>query len=126
MNNTVHLSGMRVLLVEDESLVSMLAEDILAEAGCEVVLAMRLEEGLHLAASERFDLAVLDINLGGGQTSYPIARLLMDRAIPFAFASGYGHQALSTDLQKHPMVQKPYTPATLLDGVARALSARCN
>lgn len=122
MDSAVNLAGLRVLLVEDESLISMLAEDILEEAGCEVMSAMRLDEALQLAASERFDVAVLDINLGGGQTSYPIARLLTERSMPFAFASGYGHQALSTDFKNHVMVQKPYNPDSLREAISRALS----
>lgn len=40
------LEGRRVLLVEDESLVAMLAEDMLLDLGCEVVVAMRLDKAV--------------------------------------------------------------------------------
>ena len=101
------LEGCRVLLVEDESLVAMLAEDMLIDLGCEVTTAMRLEQALaHLAASE-FDLAVLDVNLGGTR-SYPVADLLIERCIPFLFATGYGLDGLELAYQAVPVVQKPY------------------
>lgn len=101
------LEGCRVLLVEDESLVAMLAEDMLLDFGCEVATAMRLEQALaHLAADE-FDLAVLDVNLGETR-SYPVADLLSARGIPFLFATGYGLEGLENAYQAVPVVQKPY------------------
>lgn len=101
------LVGRRVLLVEDESLVAMLAEDMLLDLGCEVVVAMRLDRALNHARTERFDLAVLDVNLGDAR-SYPIADLLFENGTPFLFATGYGKQGLDTDYQAVPVVQKPY------------------
>jgi hypothetical protein len=64
------LEGKTVLLVEDESLVSMLAEEILIDAGCEVILAMRLDRALEVAKSAEIDCALLDVNLGNGATSF--------------------------------------------------------
>ena len=56
----------RVLVVEDEVMIAMLLEDMLADLGHEVVgPATRLEDGLELASSAEFDLAVLDVNLKG-------------------------------------------------------------
>lgn len=83
------LQGLTVLLVEDESMVSMLAEDVFLDAGCVVLLAMRLREALEIARTEKLDFAVLDVNLGGGDTSYPVAELLEEREVPYMFATGY-------------------------------------
>lgn len=101
------LEGRRVLLVEDESLVAMLAEDMLLDLGCEVVVAMRLDRALDHARTERFDLAVLDVNLGDAR-SYPIADMLFENGTPFLFATGYGKQGLDAAYQAVPVVQKPY------------------
>ncbi|WP_244476591.1 MULTISPECIES: response regulator [unclassified Methylobacterium] len=101
------LNGRRVLLVEDESLVAMLAEDMLMDLGCEVVLAMRLDKALALARTETFDAAVLDVNLGEAR-SYPIADVLFERSLPFLFATGYGTQGLERAYQSVPVLQKPY------------------
>ncbi len=106
------LEGRRVLLVEDESLVAMLAEDILLDLGCEVVVAMRLDKALALARTEAFDLAVLDVNLGEAR-SYPVADLLFERCTPFLFATGYGKKGLEAAYQGVPVLQKPYHAALL-------------
>ncbi|NEU13873.1 response regulator [Methylobacterium sp. BTF04] len=101
------LEGCRVLLVEDESLVAMLAEDMLLDLGCEVVVAMRLDKALAYARTVMFDLAVLDVNLGA-TSSYPVADLLSTRGIPFLFATGYGTAGLEADYRGVPVMQKPY------------------
>lgn len=106
------VAGRRVLLVEDESLVAMLAEDMLLELGCEVVVAMRLEQALAQARSQSLDLAVLDVNLGEN-SSYPVADLLFERGIPFVFATGYGVAGLDTAYRGVPVMQKPYQQCQL-------------
>lgn len=83
------LEGRRVLLVEDESMVAMLAEDMLLDLGCDVVVAMRLDQALAQVEAGDFDLAVLDVNLGS-TPSYPVADALFERCVPFLFATGYG------------------------------------
>ena len=101
------LSGMTILVEEDEPLVAMMVEDMLADLGCIVVgPAMQLAEGLRLAETAEFDAAVLDVNLNGGR-SFPIADMLKDRGIPFLFATGYGGgEALEG--RQDPVIQKPY------------------
>lgn len=114
MNEISKLVGRTVLLVEDESLVALLIEDVLTEAGCHVVLAMRLCEGLEIAKTATLDLAVLDVNLGDGKDSYPVASELRRRGIPFMFAIGYGAAGLSADFRDEAVIQKPYVPAELM------------
>lgn len=101
------LEGRRVLLVEDESLVAMLGEDMLYDLGCEVTTAMRLDKGLALARQGEFDMAILDVNLGE-TVSYPIADILFERCIPFIFATGYGTSGIDPAYNAIPVMQKPY------------------
>jgi CheY-like chemotaxis protein len=78
----------RILVVDDEPLVSMLVEDWLVELGCEVVGPARsVQQGLAIAGSAELDGAILDINLAGN-TSYSVAETLKRRGVPFAFATG--------------------------------------
>lgn len=115
-------TGQSVLLVEDESLVSMMAEDILIDAGFEVVLAMRLAEAVELAATAPVDLAILDVNLGGGETSFPVAEILQKRGVPFLFASGYDFNGIQSAFRSCPRIEKPYTPEKLLTAAAAILA----
>jgi CheY-like chemotaxis protein len=107
------LAGLRVLVVEDEMMVSMLIEDMLAELGCEVVgPASRLDEALSLAKEAELDCAVLDVNLGG-QPIFPLADLLRERGRPFAFATGYGDAGLRDVDKGSPVLQKPFREGDL-------------
>ena len=115
------LSGLRVLLVEDETLVAMLTESMLEDLGCELAgLACGLEEALDLAETERFDLALLDVNLGGRQV-FPVADLLAQRGTPFVFTTGYGVSGLREDLRDRPSLAKPFRRDELRDVLVGAL-----
>jgi len=107
------LNGMRILVVEDEMLVSMLLEDMLADFGCSVVgPAPTIADAMPLATGAGIDAAVLDLNLGG-DSIYPVADVLKARGVPFVFASGYGESGLSDAHRGAPMLQKPYRQADL-------------
>ena len=107
------LTGLRVLVVEDEMMVSMLIEDMLTDLGCIVVgPAARLDEAIALAEGEQIDCAVLDVNLGG-QPIFPLADILRAKGAPFAFATGYGDAGLR-DVDKGSLVlQKPFRETDL-------------
>ncbi|KQO67047.1 response regulator [Methylobacterium sp. Leaf89] len=106
------LQGRRVLLVEDESLVAMLGEDMLLDLGCEVEVAMRLDKAIDLARRADLDMAILDVNLGE-TCSYPVADALFERGIPFIFATGYGLSGIEPAYQAIPVMQKPYQVAQM-------------
>ena len=108
MNSLVTLSGMRVFIVEDEALVSMMLEDFLDDIGCRVVaVSARLDDAIGKAKSIPMDVAVLDVNLAGEQ-SYPVADILRARSIPFVFATEYGITGVSAELQDTPVLVKPF------------------
>ncbi|ALL14238.1 response regulator [Caulobacter henricii] len=107
------LSTLRVLVVEDEALVSMLVEDMLSDLGCTVIgPAAELEEALRLAGSAEMDAALLDVNLGG-RPIFPVADALKARGVPFAFASGYGAAGLSESHRGSLVLQKPFRETDL-------------
>ncbi|MGZ3377933.1 MAG: response regulator [Phenylobacterium sp.] len=107
------LAGLRVLVVEDEMMVSMLIEDMLADMSCKVVgPASRLDEAIELAKGGGIDCAVLDVNLGG-QPIFPLADILRERGCPFAFATGYGDAGLRDVDRGTPVLQKPFREGDL-------------
>jgi CheY-like chemotaxis protein len=113
MTDTAKLAGLRVLVVEDEMMVSMLIEDMLTDLGCTVVgPASRLDEAIDLATTTEIDCAVLDVNLGG-QPIFPLADLLRERGRPFAFATGYGDAGLRDVDKGTPVLQKPFREGDL-------------
>lgn len=115
-------AGPRILVVEDEAIVSMLIEDVVAEMGGRVVgPAGRLDEALALAAAEPLQAAVLDINLAGSPV-YPAAELLARRGIPFLLVTGYEIRHLPPERRHRPMLQKPFEPAELRRALERVLA----
>lgn len=112
----------RVLLVEDESMVAMLIEDMVADLGWEVVaVATRVEEALEIAATKPFDFAILDVNLAGTK-SFPVAEALRARRIPFVFATGYGSAAVENLYRGTPTLQKPFHQHELARAITDALA----
>lgn len=115
------MTGLRVLIVEDEPIVAMCLEDILFALGHDVVgPASRLAEGLALAESEAVDVAILDINLDG-ERSTVIAQALAARGIPFVFASGYGTPPDGFGANV-PMIEKPYRESDIAAALAALTS----
>jgi CheY-like chemotaxis protein len=103
----------RILIVEDEALVAMMIEDLLADLGCDVGdNPVRLEEALAAAQSGEFDMALLDLNLAGSRT-YPVADVLAARGIPFAFLTGYRSEDLDAAYRAAPILAKPFRRADL-------------
>lgn len=117
------LSGLRILVVEDEWFLAILVEEYLINLGCEVVAsAARLEDALEKARTLSFDIALLDVNLAG-RFSYPVAEVLRERDVPFVFVTGYGLSALPGELpgalRDTPVLAKPFVQ----DELAKALQA---
>jgi CheY-like chemotaxis protein len=109
---TSPLSGRRVLVVEDETMVAWLLEDMLADLGCTVVgPAARVNQALAMLDAEAIDAAVLDVNLNG-QKSYPVADALAARGVPFVFSTGYNKDSLPNSYQSFPVLQKPFDPTS--------------
>jgi DNA-binding response OmpR family regulator len=108
----------RILIVEDEAMISMLLEDMVLESGGEIVgPAAKFDEGLALARDAEFGVAVLDLNLSG-TLSYPIADAIRERGIPVIFATGYGANGLLERFRDCPTLQKPFTQKDFAEAVA--------
>ena len=108
----------RILLVEDEFLVSFMIENMLADLGHQLTaVADRVEEALQTAINGIFDLALLDLTLAG-TTTYPVAEMLRRRGIPFAFLTGHDPGDVETDYAGVPILQKPFRR----DGLAGIIS----
>jgi len=109
----------RVLIVEDEIFIAAELEDIVRDAGAEVVgPAMSAPEALRLIDNYEITAAILDVRLGD-HDSFPVARRLAAAAIPFVFHTGNGDaEALSNDWPQAAIVRKPATPQALLAALA--------
>ena len=114
----------RVLIVEDSFLLVMGLEDLFDRIGWKIVgPAARVDEALLLARTEDFDAALVDINLAG-EMSWPVAAVLTDRGIPFAFSTGYDIKTLLPEnLRGTAIVSKPYAANAVEQCIRRIISA---
>jgi CheY-like chemotaxis protein len=112
-------TGKRVLVVEDELMIRMLLEGMLTDLGHTMAAeAGSIEEAMTLAKEAEFDVAVLDVNLNGKPIT-PVAEILVQRGLPFVFASGYGKRGVPEPYQSRPTLQKPFQ----LEALAQAIDA---
>lgn len=110
----------RILIVEDEPLISMMLEDFIDALDKQVADSVD-NVAAALAAIERggVDAAIVDVNLRGGETSWPVADALAARNIPFLLATGGGGDSIAEQHRDRPVLAKPFT----MDGVEKALCA---
>ncbi len=112
----------RILVVEDEAMIAMLVEDMVADLGGEVIAtAARLEDALAFASEREFEFAVLDLNLAGTLT-YPVADVLRQRGIPFVFATGYGTSSLASGYENEVTLPKPFASTDLERVIRQAVA----
>jgi CheY-like chemotaxis protein len=113
----------QVLLVEDEAIIAMLMEDMLAEFSCDVLETVgELDAATAAAMTTHFDMAFVDVNLGGNP-AYPVADILRARGIPFAFVTGYGSAGGQAAYEDVPVLQKPFR-AQELEAIIERLRAQ--
>jgi len=115
------LAGRRVLVVEDEMLVLMLAEDLLEDLGCTAITAAAtVEQALDLIALNPFDVAMVDMNLNGDRT-HAVAEALAKVGVPFVFATGYAGR-MREGYGDRPILTKPYESHQLATILASLLA----
>ncbi|BBK36862.1 response regulator [Allostella sp. ATCC 35155] len=111
--------GMRVLVLEDEALVAMLLDDMLTDLGCRTVGPFSEIAEARAYMSEQpggADAAIIDVNIAG-EPSFPLATLLAEGGIPFAFSTGYDLAGMPAEWRGHPALPKPF----MLPDVERVL-----
>ena len=119
MTSEENLPGKRVLVVEDELMIRLLLQDMLDDLGHTIAAeAGRIDEALALAKQAEFDVAILDVNLNG-QPITPVVEVLVERGVPFVFATGYGQRGVPEAYRRPPTLQKPFQA----DALAQAIEA---
>jgi len=103
----VSLTGVRVLVVEDDYLIAKEIVTTLHEHGATVMGPVAdVTSSRALLAQSTPDCALLDINLKG-QFVFDLAQELVHRGVPSIFTTGYDHSFLPTQFSTAPCLLKP-------------------
>lgn len=113
----------RVCVVEDDPFIALDLSMALEDLGYDVAGPFHsLRSAMERCAEECFDCALLDVNLGDGQTSESIAEMLRRKQVPFAFVTAYSPDAVEFRQPSEPCVTKPFNPSALKSTVEYLLS----
>jgi CheY-like chemotaxis protein len=108
----------RILVVEDELMIRMLLDGMLEDLGYIMAgEAGAIDEAMTLARQGEFDAAILDVNLNG-QPITPVVEILVQRGLPFVFATGYGQRGVPEAYRGNPTLQKPFQVEALAQALA--------
>ena len=107
-----------VFLLEDEALILLDLTSTIEGLGWKVAhVASDLSKALEIAEHATFDVAMLDMNVRGGEST-AVARKLEERRIPFVITTGYDVDRLRKEFPEVAFLQKPYVARE----IERALS----
>ena len=107
----------RILVVEDEPLTAFDNENMLGDAGYEVVATLdSFEDAIELLDREQVDLILSDFRLQGEHSGLDLARAAKDRGVPILFATGHELPPESHELAVGCLM-KPYSERTLKNGL---------
>ena len=111
---TGHLLGLRVLVVEDSWHVATAIQSLLRSFGADVAGPVAsTADAERLLAEELPHVAIVDINLRGGELAYDLIEKLHDLEVRVIVVSGYSALRLHQD-KVAAVLQKPITEAELL------------
>ena len=114
----------RILIVEDEPMIALDLEDMLADADFEIAgVAASVEKALQFIDSRVFDFAVLDVNLGGF-SARPAALALLACGVPYVVMSGYSTGQQPVVLRNAVLLTKPVEPARIIQALRNLLRVR--
>ncbi|HHW4678464.1 MAG TPA: response regulator [Xylella sp.] len=115
------LQGIRVLIVENDAMNTMLLEMQLSQAGVSSINSTALiKDAITIINQQPLDIAILDYRLGNGETSGMIAKRLNELDIPFVLATGTPREHISSEFTSGVILTKPYLTKELIHALEEA------
>jgi len=94
-------------------LVMMMIEDMLSDLGCEAIsTAATVDQAIRHIGNKAFDVAMLDMNLGG-ISSESVADALALHHVPFIYSTGNTRNDTRQGHSDRPVLRKPFKAETL-------------
>src|ERR1700738_4940654 len=101
---------MRALIIEDDALIGMLLQELLAEMGHEVCATATSEtDAVDAALRHRPDLMIVDARLGRGSGIAAAMKTLRGAYVPHVFVSGDLPSRIKESCPNSVVLQKPFS-----------------
>lgn len=117
------MEKLRILLAEDEPLISIFFAELLVEMGYEVC-AIEVTEDAAVEAATRLkpDLLIVDRHLKQGSGIVAVARILQDGPVPYIFMTG--DRLVREEVPANAIIlQKPFLDADVDQAIHAAMQA---
>ncbi len=119
------LTGKCILLVEDDVSLASDLENLLGTLGYnDIYFASDLTEAQKIAAAEKLDVALLDVNLGGGIKTVELGRHLAKKGVRILFMSAFNAEEMAMATRGFEFVEKPLSLPRLKAALQRAFVRR--
>jgi DNA-binding LytR/AlgR family response regulator len=112
------MKKLRVLIVEDEILVVIDLEAIIAEISPAIIIVKTSVASTKRVLNDPFDFAFLDVDVTNGKT-YELAQALGKKGVPFVFVSASSPEHLPEELRVVPFIPKPYRRSQIKQALLR-------
>ena len=124
-NEMARMTAGRILIIEDEAIISMDLEAIVAEMGHRVTGVARTWDGaVHLAAQEPCDLILSDIQLADNSSGIDAVNDILAKhgERPVIFVTAFPERLLTGEGPEPAfLISKPYTEAEVRSAVSQAM-----
>ncbi len=122
------MEPIKILIVEDESLVAMDISDMLTRLHYEVLPnALSYNGAIEIIDKQKPDLALVDINLGGEKSGIELAETLKNRyKVPFIFITSHSDKktvAQAASLKPNGYLVKPFEQEDLFTSIEMAIAS---
>jgi len=123
-SSATSLTGLRILVVEDDYIVANECGAVLRKHGAHVLGPVPdVPRARATLFAETPDCILLDINLKG-EMVFDLAREIVVRGTPIVFTTGYDSTILPASLRGRPLLQKPVETRELIHVVRRETRMR--
>ncbi|MEL7189920.1 MAG: response regulator [Pseudomonadota bacterium] len=119
-NSNQPLSGLSLLVVEDQFIVAVGIEQTFKDAGAQhVTVVGSIEEAWEALRNAHFDAVLLDIRLHDG-LSFPLATQLLSDQVPVVIHSGHAEVYHAVELPGAVFCPKPAKPSEIVAATIQA------
>jgi DNA-binding response OmpR family regulator len=123
-SDTDALAGLRIIIVEDESMLAFCLSEVVEDGGCVVAgMAETVADARNLAATATFDVAIIDLHLRGEQADV-LAASIIRGGHAIIISTGSDASMVPAEFHEWPILRKPYTDAAIFSAIKAAAAVR--